>query len=364
MKYIQSINEVNGCYFIQDAFVVLYKEVVRCFDLSQNLLWEKLIPGNSTNCIIYREHAYIEFINKESGFEKTITLDVNTGDVVDRDLENYMLRSVSNEGYAIALKYNPDYSTNTFCIQLPFRVKWEKQIEDLPLFIDGEYLVSGVKNRITSIGDNGKIDWKFDTSELGNWSDYDGKEKTTEILRILGVRNEALYSYLNNGKILVLDIKTGKKILVIENDKNTDQGSFSGMFMNAVELDEESGRLIQLFNQRYTEVDLNSVSVSQEFLNEMEEQGLKNMSRFVFNHDHIYFADKNNSKVGALDRVTKKIDWTYELSQDGVTEQSRYARGLKLNSNRLYVLDNKSSLHIFERQDLPLARASRSCQQQ
>ena len=202
-----------------------------------------------------------------------------------------------------------------------------------------------------NLEDGGEI-WSYDVTNLGTWQDYDSSEKIIQVSRILGIYEDHVYLYLNSGKVLILNVETGEKISVLENDKNTDQGSFSGMFMNAIELDESKGKLIQLFNQRYTEVDLNTKVVTQIHLEDMKSLNLENMSRFVYDDDHIFFTDKNHQKLGALNRSTLKIDWTYELSQEEISksEQPRYGRDLKLRGNRLYVLDNKFTLHIFEKE--------------
>lgn len=351
MKYIQSIDEVNGCYLIQHALVVLFKNIIKCFDLSQNLIWEKIIPGKSIGCKVFRDFAFIEFIDKESGFEKTISLNLDTGDVINSGLERYMVRSVSIEGFVIALKYNSDYSTNTFCIQLPFSVKWEKKFDDLPLYIDGEYLLSGIKNNISLIDDNGNIEWKFDTAEIGCWSDYDGSEKQTQVNKILGIYEDKIYILLNSGKILILDIKSGDKITILKNDKHPKFDTFG----DSIELDPNNGKLIQLANQDLIEVDLhNTYTVTLTPLEDMESLNLENYSKFVFDDDFIYFTDYHHYKLGSLNRKTLKIDWIYDFPQDhDQSDNPRFGRELKLFNERLYVIDNKHTLHIFQKGSHP-----------
>ena len=347
---------MTGLFFFDNAFLVSNRNEIRDYNFEGELLWTKTLFGNLRKCSIYKGVAYVAIADKETGFEKTYLVHLTDGKYLESNISDFIITSISGDGRALVFKYNSDYTRNTYCIQLSNeKVIWETNLKDLPSFVDDNNLISAFKKSISSIDGKGQKRWEYDTSELGNWSDYDGKEKTTEVSRILGVRNEALYSYLNNGSILVLNIKSGEKIAVVENDKNTDQGSFSGMFMKAIELDKESGKLIQLFNQRYTEVDLESNVVKQLFLDDFKDQGIGNMSRFVYDSDHIYFTDKNSQTLGALNRTTHKLDWTHKLSQEGVSEseQPRYGRELKLNGDRLYVLDNKNTLHIFEKESHP-----------
>ncbi len=216
-----------------------------------------------------------------------------------------------------------------------------------------KYLDDGIINSYDS--STGVLKWTFNVARLGTWKDYDGREKATEISRILGTYKDQLYICLNSGKILVLNIETGEKIIVISNDKNTNQGSFYGIFMKSIELDKENGKLIQLFNQRYTEVELSTYNVKQVHLDDLNEKGLENMAHFVFDSDYIYFTDQYHHILGALNRITLKIDWTYKFPQDDVNceDSPRYGRDLKLRDGRLYVLDNKNTLHIFEREVKP-----------
>lgn len=200
----------------------------------------------------------------------------------------------------------------------------------------------------------GEIQWSYNTTQLGTWTEYDGTSMQTEVRRILGVLDEKLYIYLNSGKVLVLDINTGEKIDLIINDKNNDQGSFWGMFMHAIELDIKNNRLIQLFNERYTEVNLDTLDVRQIHIDEMKELNISNMNEFVFDDEYIYFSDRYESKLATLNRKTMRIDWIHSLSDTVGCEMggSRHGRHLKLHNGRLYVVDNKHTLHIFEREAL------------
>ncbi len=193
--------------------------------------------------------------------------------------------------------------------------------------------------------------WRYDVSELGLWYDYNGTEREVQISRILGVYEYGLFVYLNSGRILILDVRTGGKIKLLENDK--DRVSNRRAFGFSIELDGDKGRLIQLANQDLIEVDLNSGRVSQIAIGDMISLNLENFSRIRYDKDHILFTDKHHHKLGALNRMTMKIEWTYEFSQEGISEseQPRYGRELRLKDRRLYVLDNKNTLHIFERHD-------------
>lgn len=238
------------------------------------------------------------------------------------------------------------------------QIEWERQIKTGKFiklfkrnFLNSKYLTDSFIGLYSCL--TGDELWTFDTTTLGIWIDYDKTEKTTEVQRVLGELDDKLYIYLNNGKILILNLLTGDKIDLLENDKNTDQGSFKGRFMSAIQLDKKYSKLIQLFNQRYTEVDIQNKTVSQIHIEDMIRNNLTNMNGFVFDDDLIYFSDRNECKVATLNRKTMQIDWVHTFYENESCEigGNRFGRDLKLSGHRLYVLDNKHTLHVFEKEN-------------
>ena len=63
----------------------------------------------------------------------------------------------------------------------------------------------------------------------------------------------------------------------------------------------------------------------------------------------IYFASHFDSKIGALDRVTKKLTWEYDFQK----EEGEELRIMKLqgNENLLGALSSQGTLYIFEREE-------------
>lgn len=235
--------------------------------------------------------------------------------------------------------------------------EWEKQIKTGKFkklfrnnFLNSQYLRDNILGLYSCA--KGEEIWTFDTNTFGSWIDYDKAEKQTEVSKVLGELDNKLYVYLNNGKILIINLHSGEKLDVVENDKNTDQSVFHGRFMSTIQLDVQNNKLIQLFNQRYTEIDIQSKTVTQVHLEDMTGNNLSNMHDFVFDDHHICFFDQNECKIASLNRKTMQLDWVYALSDSNTCEigGSRYGRNIKLKDNRLYVLDNKHTLHIFERQ--------------
>lgn len=62
----------------------------------------------------------------------------------------------------------------------------------------------------------------------------------------------------------------------------------------------------------------------------------------------IYFASHFDSKIGGLDRVTKKLTWQYDFQkEEGVEPRIIELQG---NKNLLGALSSQGTLYIFERE--------------
>ena len=63
----------------------------------------------------------------------------------------------------------------------------------------------------------------------------------------------------------------------------------------------------------------------------------------------IYFASHFNSKIGVLDRVTKKLIWEYDFKKEEDAEPR--IMELQGNENLLGALSSQGTLYIFEREE-------------
>lgn len=232
-------------------------------------------------------------------------------------------------------------------------VEWRIQLKigkhiflDQDILINSQYLDDGRINAYKLL--DGSEIWNFDTTTIGTWQDYDGSEKPTQVTKVLGIYEGIIYIYLNSGKILLLDSDSGEKITVLKNDKHPKFDTFG----DSIELDIESGKLIQLARQDLIEVDLQTREVSMTRIEDMNSSNIENASRIAYDNTHIYFTDKNAQTLGALNRYTHKLDWIYKLPQERISksEQPRFGKDIKLKDNIFYVLDNKNTLHIFDKE--------------
>lgn len=357
MKKINVLGETNIVYLYLNGYLTIFKNKLQFYDYSNSLRFEKTLPGNSSSSTtIINQILFVEYFDEKTKFENTFIMDIKSANNIFENLNGYMIRSYSlQNNMAIALKYDSVFNETTAMLNLEKgNILWEKKIENLPFFITDKLLISAQNSRIKKVNINGIEEWTYNTTQLGTWAEYDGRTMQTEVRKILGVLDEKLYIYLTSGRVLVLDINTGEKIGFIKNDKNIDQGSFFGMFMKAIELDKANNKLILLFNERYTEVNLESLSVSETHIDDMKMHNISNMSEFVFDDEYIYFSDRYECKLAALNRKTMRIDWIHSFSDTASCELggSHHGRHLKLHNGRLYVVDNKHTLHIFEHENI------------
>ena len=63
----------------------------------------------------------------------------------------------------------------------------------------------------------------------------------------------------------------------------------------------------------------------------------------------IYFASHFDSKIGALDKITKNLTWEYDLKKKEDAEPR--IMELQGNENLLGALSSQGTLYIFEREE-------------
>lgn len=354
MKKINVLGETNIVYLYLNGYLTIFKNKLQFYDYSNSLRFEKTLPGNSSSSTtIINQILFVEYFDEKTKFENTFIMDIKSANYIFENLNGYMIRSYSlQNNMAIALKYDSVFNETTAMLNLEKgNILWEKKIENLPFFITDKLLISAQNSRIKKVNINGIEEWTYNTTQLGTWTEYDGRTEQTEVRRILGVLDEKLYIYLNSGKVLVLDINTGEKKLLISNQC---PNSINGSFGFTIELDKNNKQLIQLGGENLFVHDLKINKTSCTIINDMVKSKLNNYELIVFDDEYIYFSDRYECKLATLNRKTMRIDWIHSLSDTVGCEMggSRHGRHLKLHNGRLYVVDNKHTLHIFEREAL------------
>lgn len=357
MKLLREITDITAHYFLiddNDLIVSTFSNQIKRIGVNG---WEHSFIGIKYPKLVYGDNLFVQQRQEGSLKEGTGCIDLKTGDQKEISLlqSSVLLTSILQESKVLARHKDSDRKKSILLIDLSLLKSDWKIDTDLQFVWGFDKGILGQlswKSEIVFIDfTDGRIMWYFDLSKLDTYQDYDGSEKQTQVNKILGIYEDKIYILLNSGKILILDIKSGDKITILKNDKHPKFDTFG----DSIELDPNNGKLIQLANQDLIEVDLhNNYTVTLTPIEDMKSLNLENYSKFVFDDDFIYFSDYHHYKLGSLNRKTLKIDWIYDFPQDhDQSDNPRFGRELKLFNERLYVIDNKHTLHIFQKGSHP-----------
>lgn len=354
MRLLREINNITAHYFPlagNDFIVTTFSnEIIKL----GAVCWEHKFSGIKYPKMVYGDNLFVQQREEGSLKEGTGCIDLKTGKQKKLNFlqSSVLLTCLFQESKVLARHKDQDRKKTIQLIDIKsLKIDWtiDTDLQRVWGFDKGILGQFRGKNEFVFLDIiDGTIAWHYNLSALDTWLDHDGRKKQTRVNKIIGVQDDTIYALLNSGKVLLLDIKSGEKITVLKNDRHPKFDTFG----NSIELDFKSNKLIQLANQDFIEVDLESLEISLTPIEDMKSSGLENFSNVVFDSDHVYFTDKNSQTLGALNRYTHKLDWIYKLPQERLSksEQPRYGRELKLKDNIFYVLDNKNTLHIFDKE--------------
>ena len=221
------------------------------------------------------------------------------------------------------------------------------------LYNDYKILILYNINHIDGISlQNANSLWQFDIQSISNNPHDDNYERDVEwkIKKFIGVTENKLWIALNHHTIIALDVETGKLLHQIHDIPNFQCEWLPSAvpLPEATVVDEKKNKLIGFIWEFYWEINPTDGSTKLwDLTNELLSQKLRNdLSHFALTDEHIYFASHNDSKVGALNRNTKTIDWqyTFEKSENGLEPQIMNIQG---NDNLLGALSSKGNLYLF-----------------
>ena len=162
-----------------------------------------------------------------------------------------------------------------------------------------------------------------------------------------------LWIALNHHTIIALDIVTGVLVHQIYTIANFHCSWLPSAIplSEATQIDEKTHRLIGFMWEFYWEINPTNGEIQlYDLTNELSVKKIRSdIANFVLTDSKIYFASHFNSKIGALDRVTKKLTWEYDFKK----EEDAEPRIMELQGNRnlLGALSSQGTLYIFEREE-------------
>lgn len=306
--------------------------------------WESKLKANSylkfhhNNTVILTERLDNDID------EILIAIDLNNGErikcPIDKDLVHLY---ESNDGNYFRRLTDEDLELVKYDIH--FKISWSIKGKYQILFANSNLVVCYIrKENLIEIRNNltGEVDQTIVLNDKPKWVDF-GEQKFEKPSRVLGECDGDLYIYMYSGKILIFSANNERFITNTEND---DQGSFFGHFMNSIELDNKNKKLIQLFNSRYTEVDLQTNNVKQEILKQFKESNVMNMKKTAFDESNIYFIqeDPNLRALHQFDRESKSIISTISLPS------SSRINYIESQNDKIYCYDFGNKIYrVFEK---------------
>lgn len=231
---------------------------------------------------------------------------------------------------------------------LTSQVKWEisfkvgKHIASIKNFLC--VTVGRKNNELTCIErDNGKVAWNYKL--IDNLSNEGGKTKFQAIVGFIGTE---LWLALSNGQVLVLDVTTGRKICLLGSAEPKAGVNPDAFPVNRLKLDLPSGKVIGAVHHYLWVIDVETKEWQFHDLRAvLAENKIEFNKDFVVDEDHIYFIDNYHDKVGALNRKTLQLEGEYAFAAEAGQPVS--PMDIQQDDSRLFVLDTKNTLHIFEK---------------
>jgi len=194
--------------------------------------------------------------------------------------------------------------------------------------------------------------WQFSLNTIPNnpHNDNYNKEADWEVKKLIGVLEGKLWIALNHHTIIALDIVTGVLVHQIHTIANFHCSWLPSAIPlpEATQIDETTHKLIGFMWEFYWEINPTNGAIQlYDLTNELSVKKIRSdIANFVLTDSKIYFASHFDSKIGALDRVTKKLTWEYDFKKEEDAEPR--IMELQGNENLLGALSSQGILYIFE----------------
>ena len=341
MKEVQYISNV-------DNFLIVDKKLY--FSNGKEVIGENghsiLISPLSLQFLNYKEpYFYIPDIygntylimGKEVRFLKDIFIKKVISDsflLVSKDKKTAILNIINNEFH---------YILNSRIFKF---LEWKEK-----LFFKNKNTIQGIEIY------TGQFLWEFPLSSLGKWKNSWDEERDFEVYKLIGIYNNIFWAFIEIGGFIGLDIKTGElKYRISEYHMGKESKLF---FRSDYYLDNERGKIFGLAHI-FIEIDLNQAPpfVTQYGLQEeFEKYNIKKANDtaedFVVQDNLLYFYLAEQLRFGLLDINTKEIIYVSEpIAVVERDDSFTRLRDLKVSENKVYILDNNHTLHIFEKEKL------------
>lgn len=315
---------------------------------------EVLVPDKVSLTMFYPMGDTILFAKWQEPY--TYELDLQTG--AERVTRDEVVQAVSEQ----YINYqNTETKTNSYVS----RTSGECYVSPYMLwaFLPGGGIAEN-ETEVFRVDWDGNILWSFPFEALGENKVY-SPGKVDRITNILGVVGDLLWFDTEFGRLIALDVATGKPVYQLScNVADKDKPQY-----NMVEgigdcyLREEDKAIVCISSSHFQVIDSSSGEVIECFaFDEVDPEGIGRFSVFapLLQGDYFTFLAVMNTdwhgigRVGIFDYKARKLVWTEEIIplEERKATRNRLVppQPLYMSGDKLYIKDIKDTLHIFQRE--------------
>ena len=174
------------------------------------------------------------------------------------------------------------------------------------------------------------------------------------IRKVLGVYQDVLWVWIDNSRLVSLNIQTGT-VLSSHRIPDLDPVLSNRNFLFPY-FDEKKGVIAFLEHHYYVEFDLltQQVLLLKSFVTSNPDADW-NFSINTFTDDYVYFTARRGpdrsspSHLGVFNRKRLQVEWSQDLELWKTDPYCFLNQPPQFAANKLYALDSKGTLHIFEK---------------
>lgn len=293
-------------------------------------------------------HLLGDFLNVQDTSGKDVLYDLKNGNIVFQN--NNVAQheygcspdSISNERKLLVWKkvqatedvpYIFDVDNNKY---KEVNGKFNQIIEKGALYLRREHR----PDSITRVELDGSELWSYDIT--GTALDISGDVQMNKLMRINGLHNDLLWISDRSNELSALNVHTGEKVY------SSKKVGYADYYM----VDKNKNRLFSLEQNCFRQIDISddqftykAISIEQQF-KEIECKPDFGGFHYPIVESHIIFCDRSKSVIGSFNTETYCVDWIHDLFD---TRDYAWIKEMKYFNGKLYVMDNRHNLHIFER---------------
>lgn len=189
----------------------------------------------------------------------------------------------------------------------------------------------------------GKVVWEFEVKTLGGTNQLLEKgEVKIGVKKLLGVHDETIWLALNIDMIIGIDAVSGRVKRLLGQDRFTE----GRVKVEATQILHQEEKMIGCYGADYWEIDLKSGVVSVFDLREefKTHEIVNGRLSFAYDSEYVFFVDHYRSKVAALNRRSKRVDWLYKLPEEA---ENKSLEKVFIQSGRLLLIDNGANVFVL-----------------